>query len=69
MCHYLMYSWPRSHYGSWLLHGHHHRAVASDWGKIMNVGVDLNNFYPVSWPEVVEYMKGQPENWNLLRRQ
>jgi calcineurin-like phosphoesterase family protein len=66
LCHYLMYSWPRSHHGSWLLHGHHHEAVASDWGKIMNVGADLNCFYPVSWLEVVEYMKGQPPNWNLV---
>lgn len=57
LCHYLMYSWPRSHYGSWLLHGHYHREVASDWGKIMNVGVDLNCFTPVSWPEVVQFME------------
>lgn len=69
LCHYPMLAWPRSHYGSWHLHGHNHSGNLPYYpGKIMNVGVDLNNFYPVSWPEVVQYMKGQPPNWNLVRR-
>jgi calcineurin-like phosphoesterase family protein len=67
LCHYPILAWPRSHYGSWHLHGHCHEGTLPYVpGKIMNVGVDLNNFYPVSWPEVVEYMKGQPENWNSV---
>lgn len=66
LCHYLMYSWPRSHFGTWLLHGHHHKGVATNWGKIMNVGVDLNDFHPVSWLQVVAHMRKQPDNWNLV---
>jgi len=69
LCHYPMLSWPRSHYGSWLLHGHHHVGTLPFFpGKTMNVGVDKNQYCPVSWPEVVEYMKLQPPNWNLVRR-
>lgn len=69
LCHYPMISWSRSHYGSWHIHGHCHEGTLPFYpGKTMNVGVDLRNFYPVSWPEVVEYMEGQPDNWNLVRR-
>lgn len=47
VCHYQMKAWPRSHYGSWQLYGHSHgRSV-----PLLNqydVGVDNNNFYPIS---------------------
>lgn len=67
LCHYPMLAWPRSHYGSWHLHGHCHQGTLPFCpGKVMNVGVDHRNFYPVSWPEVVEYMSHQPPNWNLV---
>ena len=67
LCHYPILAWPKSHYGSWHLHGHCHEGTLPYYpGKMMNVGVDHNNFYPVSWPEVVEYMKDQPENWNFV---
>jgi len=67
LCHYPMLAWPRSHYGSWHIHGHNHSGnLPYCPGKIMNVGVDLNNFYPVSWPEVVTYMSSRPPNWNSV---
>lgn len=67
LCHYPILAWPRSHYGSWHIHGHCHKGTLPYCpGKVMNVGVDRHNFYPMSWPEVVEYMKGQPENWNSV---
>ena len=69
LCHYPILAWPRSHYDSWHLHGHcHEGSLPFCPGKIMNVGVDHECFYPVSWAEVVQFMEGQPSNWNLVRR-
>ena len=40
LCHYPILAWPRSHYGSWHLHGHcHEGSLPFCPGKIMNVGV------------------------------
>lgn len=69
LCHYPILAWPRSHYGSWHLHGHCHKGTLPFRpGKIINVGVDdyLNCFYPVSWTGIVNYMKGRPDNWNSV---
>jgi len=69
LCHYPMLMWPQSHYGSWLLHGHNHAGNLPFYpGKIMNVGADLNDFCPVSWPKVVEHMESLSPNWNLVSR-
>lgn len=69
LCHYAMRSWPRSHYNSWHLHGHHHAGGHyTDTGerrfpgKVLNVCADWHNFYPVSLDEVVDYMKERPDN-------
>jgi calcineurin-like phosphoesterase family protein len=71
----LVESWPKSHYGSWSLHGHIHGGV-SGWlhyqdlfiprGKIFNVGVDSNNFFPVSLHELQLHMEMREDNPNLL---
>lgn len=50
-CHYPMLSWPRSHHGSWLLHGHTHGRLRAYPG-ILDVGVDQWMFQPLSWEEV-----------------
>lgn len=43
---------PVNH-GSWLLHGHtHSRQAHLVQGKQINVGVDLNKFYPISTREI-----------------
>ena len=34
-----------------------------------NIGVDNNNFYPVSFDELVEIMKNQPDNFNLIKKE
>lgn len=47
-CHYPMLSWPRSHHGSYLLHGHTHGRLVGYPG-ILDVGVDNFNFYPISF--------------------
>lgn len=53
MCHYPMLSWDKSHYGSFMLHGHVHNSVPlKDNVRRYDVGVDANNYAPVSWDEV-----------------
>lgn len=58
-CHYAMYSWPRSHYGSWLLYGHHHGNFSIPC-KALDVGVDTNNFYPYSMEQITKLMESKP---------
>ena len=52
VCHYPMLSWPRSFHGSYLLHGHCHGKLKGNFPGIYDIGVDNNNFYPVSWAEI-----------------
>jgi calcineurin-like phosphoesterase family protein len=33
-CHYAMKIWPRSHYGSWLIHGHSHGDLNIDYQEV-----------------------------------
>jgi len=56
LCHYPFARWDRCHYGSWHLHGHCHGRYRAD-GLICDVGVDNNDFYPVSLQEVAEIMR------------
>jgi len=64
-CHYPMYTWPRSHYGSWHVYGHHHGRLQSV-GKSYDVGVDNNNFCPVSFDELAAIMSTKPNNVNYF---
>lgn len=59
-CHYAMRSWPRSHYNTWQLYGHHHGNVPP-YGLQLDVGVDTNNFYPYSLKEIFEIMEPREE--------
>lgn len=60
-CHYPMRSWPRSFYGSWQLFGHSHGRV-KPVGKQHDVGVDNNNFMPVSFDQIKEIMSNREDN-------
>lgn len=51
LSHWPMDSWDRSHYSSWHLFGHCHGKVYH-LKKAFDVGVDCNNFTPVSLEEV-----------------
>ena len=57
LCHYPLAEWDRKHHGSWHLHGHSHGNYNPGSGLIFDVGVDSNQFTPVSLDEVVRRMK------------
>jgi len=67
VCHYAMRTWPRSHYGAWQLFGHSHGRLEPE-GKQWDVGVDNNNFYPISFEKLKEIMETRPDNFNLVKR-
>jgi calcineurin-like phosphoesterase family protein len=65
VCHYAMRTWHRSHFNSWQLYGHSHGKL-EPIGKQWDVGVDNNNFYPVSFEELKSIMEMRPDNPNLV---
>jgi calcineurin-like phosphoesterase family protein len=67
-CHYAMRVWPKSHYGAWQVYGHSHGHLPP-LGKQHDVGVDNNNFFPVSWKELKVIMAGRDDNPNLLKKE
>lgn len=69
LCHYIMYSFSKSHFNAWQIYGHHHGYVDTKMlGKRMNVCVELNNYSPVSIDNVAKWMDQQPNNWDLLTK-
>jgi calcineurin-like phosphoesterase family protein len=66
MCHYPMLTWAGKHKGSIMLCGHSHnnlpatRKEATQIGKILDIGVDGNNFYPYSFDEIMLIMDKKP---------
>jgi calcineurin-like phosphoesterase family protein len=56
LCHYPLAVWDRKHYGAWHLYGHSHGQYQNG-GLSFDVGVDANNYRPVSLDGVVRQMK------------
>lgn len=57
LLHYAMLVWDKSHHGAWHLYGHSHGTLPNDPNSLsMDVGVDANNFTPVSFDEVKAVM-------------
>ena len=56
LCHYPMRSWNGSFHGSWHLYGHVHGRLNLVL-KAYDVGVDCNNFMPVSFEWLKKRMK------------
>lgn len=56
LCHYAMRVWNKSHYGAWQLYGHSHGTLPPI-GKQHDVGVDNNNYFPVSFVQLQDIMK------------
>lgn len=65
MCHYPMLEWRSSREESkrklgYLIHGHIHNRIADEYRQLflqfnaLNAGVDVNNFVPVTFDELVE---------------
>lgn len=53
LCHYAMRTWRNMGYGSWMLYGHSHAMLPEIPHYLsFDVGVDAQNFYPVSIEEV-----------------
>jgi calcineurin-like phosphoesterase family protein len=69
LCHYAMLSWNCSCHNSWSIHGHHHSKIIEEnfKGKRMNVGVDVNNFYPYSFSEISKIMETKEDNEDLVK--
>lgn len=68
VCHYAMLVWPKSHFNSWLLFGHSHGKLNNKIeGKAYDVGVDNNDFYPISLEQIRKVMKSRPDNFNLVK--
>jgi len=65
VCHYAMRVWPRSHFNSWQLYGHSHGKL-DPVGKQWDVGVDNNDFLPVSFEQLKLVMVEKPDNPNKL---
>lgn len=62
MCHYCLRTWPKAHYNSWHLFGHSHGRLKSK-GKSWDVGVDNNNYVPLSLDEdIPRIMAERPDN-------
>ncbi|NMC04436.1 MAG: metallophosphoesterase [Candidatus Lokiarchaeota archaeon] len=66
LCHYAMRVWNASHYNSWQLYGHSH-ARLSPAGKQHDVGVDNNDFKPISMDQLIAIMRARPDNENFVR--
>lgn len=65
MCHYAMKVWNKSHYGSYQLYGHSHGSLKDDLGSLsMDVGVDANNYMPISLDEV--HIKMAKKTWKSI---
>ena len=59
LCHYPMLSYPQARRG-WMIYGHIHNNVRDDYWplivrrpRLLNAGVDVNNFVPVTFDELV----------------
>lgn len=61
VCHYAFRTWERAHYGSWNLHGHSHGTLPPI-GRQYDIGVDCNNFEPVSF----EFLRSIMDNIPIL---
>ena len=67
LCHYPFLSWNKSLHGSYNLHGHSHNH--SDYNFLnreqdrrqYDVGVDANNYRPVSIEEIIRFFENKEE--------
>jgi len=65
MSHFALRVWDKSHFNSFHLYGHSHGCL-EPIGKSWDVGVDNNNYTPLSLDEIIEIMKNRPNNPNYF---
>jgi calcineurin-like phosphoesterase family protein len=63
LCHYSMRVWNRSHHGSWMLYGHSHGSLVEEDKFSFDVGVDVWNYTPVSYEQIVKKMQHKQKNF------
>lgn len=68
LCHYALAVWDKSHFGAWHLFGHSHGSFKGTIGKTLDVGVDPNNFSPLSYENIKLIMDSKPDNINLIQK-
>lgn len=68
MDHYCQRVWAKSHYNSLHIFGHSHGKL-DPIGKSWDVGVDNNNYYPISFDQLTKIMAGRPDNPNLIKKE
>ena len=68
LSHYCMRVWPLSHYNSYHLFGHSHGQLET-LGKSYDVGVDNNDFYPISIDKIFDIMDNKPNNFNFIEKE
>jgi len=57
--------WHKSHFNAWQLYGHSHGGL-SPMGKQLDVGIDSNKFFPLSFEKLQNIMKAKPNNFNYI---
>lgn len=68
LMHYPLERWDKSHYGSWHLYGHCHMEMKTDAEtNRVHVGVDTNNYTPLSYWEIKEIMDRRAMNQMQMR--
>jgi calcineurin-like phosphoesterase family protein len=66
LCHYAMATFNRKNHNAIHLCGHSHYTLSAarkdgkELGKVLDVGVDGNNFYPYSFDEIIRIMNTKP---------
>ena len=59
LCHYAMRTWYKSHYGYYHLYGHSHGNLPEDGSLSFDVGVDCNDFTPLSLNKVIDRLNSK----------
>lgn len=67
LCHYAMRTWNKSHFNAWHCYGHSHGRLEGQ-GKSCDVGVDANNYTPISFLQLKLIMENSSDNPNYLKR-
>jgi calcineurin-like phosphoesterase family protein len=65
LCHYAMRVWNLSHFNAWQLYGHSHGTLRPR-GKQYDVGVDSNQYNPISFDYLKKIMTNSGNNENYL---